>query len=407
MPETATATKKKKAEPELPEVEKAVDEGRFDLEFPYVDLAVMNPAPYNPRDISDEALDALKHSLESYGLVQPLVWNKRTGNLVGGHQRHKLLLREGVKQAKTCIVDLDEIEEQALNLSLNNPALQGEFNSKMLKSVLENLKKKKTKKEFKEAGLDVLENQLPLFDEEVRRATRKEPTEIKEDPADLSYIAPALRGLAVPINSLKGDKGNVRTHSDRNRLAVRDSLGKFGQLRPIVAYKGVVMAGNCTWEEMKSLGRTHVAVVKIDHLTPAEMVAFGIMDNKSAELAGTDFKKLAETFRGMEDVMLPFTGYMPHEVSPLLEAVWTPPASTEGAEGDAINSPSVPTHHTFNLPIEESELLRKTIAMTGKNLAEGVKEICEYFVTNHPTLQSAPTGEPEAGEDDAATVDES
>jgi len=90
-------------------------------------LSKLKPAAYNPRQISDGAMSGLKASLKRFGLVQPLVLNKRTGNLVGGHQRYKALVDQGVKEADVVVVDLPETEEKALNMTLNNPEIQGEF----------------------------------------------------------------------------------------------------------------------------------------------------------------------------------------------------------------------------------------------------------------------------------------
>lgn len=90
-------------------------------------VADLCEAPYNPRHISDGALEALKHSLERFGMVQPIIWNKVTGNVVGGHQRLKLLRTFGVEETDVVVKDLDETEEKALNLMLNNDAAQGSF----------------------------------------------------------------------------------------------------------------------------------------------------------------------------------------------------------------------------------------------------------------------------------------
>lgn len=87
----------------------------------------LKPAPYNPRVISDKALDGLGASIDRWGIVQPIVWNERTGHVVGGHQRLDILLKRGVTQADVVVVDLPESEEKALNLSLNNPYIAGEF----------------------------------------------------------------------------------------------------------------------------------------------------------------------------------------------------------------------------------------------------------------------------------------
>jgi len=90
-------------------------------------LTELKPAPHNPRTISDAALKGLRASIRRFGLVEPIVWNKRSGQVVGGHQRIKALQAEGVDVADVVIVDLDETDEKALNLALNNPAIAGEF----------------------------------------------------------------------------------------------------------------------------------------------------------------------------------------------------------------------------------------------------------------------------------------
>lgn len=85
------------------------------------------PAPYNPRSISKRAMKGLKASLSRFGLVEPLVLNKRTGYLVGGHQRLKVLLDSGVEEAPVVIVDLPDAEEKALNITLNSDKVAGDF----------------------------------------------------------------------------------------------------------------------------------------------------------------------------------------------------------------------------------------------------------------------------------------
>ncbi|MBA4387660.1 MAG: DNA methylase [Verrucomicrobia bacterium] len=85
------------------------------------------PAPYNPRQICPEALAGLRASVERFGLVEPVVWNRRTGHVVGGHQRLKALQALGETDTPVVVVDLDELEEKALNIALNSPSLAGEF----------------------------------------------------------------------------------------------------------------------------------------------------------------------------------------------------------------------------------------------------------------------------------------
>ena len=105
-------------------------------EFRVMKLSELKPAEYNPRKISDIALEGLENTIEEFGLVQNLVWNKRTGNLVGGHQRMKVLTGKHVEDAMVCIVDLPEEKEKALNIALNNPHISGEFDDDGLQELL-------------------------------------------------------------------------------------------------------------------------------------------------------------------------------------------------------------------------------------------------------------------------------
>jgi ParB/Sulfiredoxin domain len=88
----------------------------------------LEAAPYNPRTITPQALAALKLSIEKFSLVEPVVWNQRTKRVVGGHQRLKAMRELGIQDTVVVVVDLAEGEEKALNLTLNNDALMGQFN---------------------------------------------------------------------------------------------------------------------------------------------------------------------------------------------------------------------------------------------------------------------------------------
>jgi len=94
-------------------------------------LSSLKQAPYNPRKISDKALKGLRASIDRWGIVQDIVVNQRSGFIVGGHQRVAALKVAGVKEVPVCWVDLDEPEERALNVALNNPHTAGEFASSL------------------------------------------------------------------------------------------------------------------------------------------------------------------------------------------------------------------------------------------------------------------------------------
>ncbi len=97
-------------------------------------------APYNPRIMDEGAKKRLKKNIAKHGLVSALTWNKRTGNLVGGHQRlEQLDILEKSKnyELTVCVVDVDEREEAALNVQLNNPSMQGEWDLDKLAMISE------------------------------------------------------------------------------------------------------------------------------------------------------------------------------------------------------------------------------------------------------------------------------
>jgi hypothetical protein len=87
-------------------------------EMPVEQLAAM-PAPYNPREATDEDIDDLKRSLEHFGVVEALVLNRRTDRIVGGHQRVHAAQKLGLATLPITWVDLDETDERLLNLALN------------------------------------------------------------------------------------------------------------------------------------------------------------------------------------------------------------------------------------------------------------------------------------------------
>lgn len=95
-------------------------------------MSVLLDAPYNPRVMSEQARAGLAESLDHYGYLQPIVWNKRTGHVVGGHQRKRKLLGDGVREVDVVVVDMDEKAEMALNIALNSQFITGQWDYEKL-----------------------------------------------------------------------------------------------------------------------------------------------------------------------------------------------------------------------------------------------------------------------------------
>ncbi len=112
-----------------------------DVETVRMPLAMLLPADYNPRRISDRAMRGLRASLERFGELGGIVYNKRSGSLVGGHQRVKALAAMGIDDAEVRVVDLPVAEEKAANLALNHPGIGGEWDDALLAVVLDEVKR--------------------------------------------------------------------------------------------------------------------------------------------------------------------------------------------------------------------------------------------------------------------------
>jgi DNA modification methylase len=107
------------------------------MEIVKMKLSELNPAEYNPRKAlkpGDPAYEKLKASILSFGNVEPIVWNRSTGNVIGGHQRLRVLLDLGVEESEVSVVDLSEVDERRLNIALNK--ITGEWDDEKLMSLL-------------------------------------------------------------------------------------------------------------------------------------------------------------------------------------------------------------------------------------------------------------------------------
>jgi DNA modification methylase len=114
----------------------------------------------------------------------------------------------------------------------------------------------------------------------------------------------------VGIETLSPDPANVRKHGQRNMDAIKASLRRFGQQKPIVVdAKGIVLAGNGTLAAARELGWREIQIVRTE-LTGSQATAFGIADNRSAELAEWD-EKLADVLASLkaEDFPLEEIGF--------------------------------------------------------------------------------------------------
>lgn len=172
-------------------------------------------------------------------------------------------------------------------------------------------------------------------------------------------IIPQLHPFAVPIDSIQLDPTNARQHPVRNIDAIRRSLDRYGQRKPIIVNSATtfIEAGNGTFIAARDLGWTHVAAILV-HDDPTTASGFAIADNRTAELAEWDFGRLATTIRELQAADEHVLGWQEYELAPLLRAEWQTPA-TGDLEADHQRS-----HQTkpIKVTLAQREVIDRAIA---------------------------------------------
>lgn len=110
------------------------------MEIRTLNVAKLKPADYNPRrDLQPEDAEyqKLRRSIEEFGYIEPIIWNERTGRVVGGHQRLKVLLEQGAQEVECVVVDLSDKDEKILNVLLNK--VKGRWDIGKLADLLQQL----------------------------------------------------------------------------------------------------------------------------------------------------------------------------------------------------------------------------------------------------------------------------
>lgn len=114
-----------------------------------MNLHDLKPAPFNPRTIDDEAAAGLRTSIEKFGDISGIVWNKRNGFLVAGHQRlkamrasgyvqiarvekHGIILETGGGEFPVRTVDWDDDTHKAAMIAANSEHISGAWDMQAL-----------------------------------------------------------------------------------------------------------------------------------------------------------------------------------------------------------------------------------------------------------------------------------
>ena len=157
------------------------------MKIELIKFAKVNRAPYNPRVELKPGMpeyEKLKKSIHEFGHILPLVYNVRSGNLVGGHQTMTVLEADGKTEAQMSIVDMDDAQEKALNIALNK--ISGDWDNGKLSKLLGELQ-----------AMPDFDIELTGFD--LDEVAALNPVEVVEDDFD---VGKALEDIDEPVTKL-------------------------------------------------------------------------------------------------------------------------------------------------------------------------------------------------------------
>lgn len=185
----------------------------------------------------------------------------------------------------------------------------------------------------------------------------------------------------LSVDTLFHDPRNARAHDEDNLVAIAKSLERFGQQKPIVvSTDNVVIAGNGTLAAAKRLGWTHIEAVR-SVLQGDDATAFGIADNRTAELARWDYQVLAESLKKLEATGydLATTGWSFEEFQNLAGAQWTPPEVMAELDSFIPNDAKANGgQHTVSFTPEQWKRLTAAIELEDPaKLAEAITRLAE------------------------------
>lgn len=186
------------------------------MDIERIEISKLKSAEYNPRKAlkpGDPEFEKLKNSITEFGYVEPIIWNKRTGKVVGGHQRLSVLKHLGETEVDCVVVDLDEQKEKALNIALNK--ISGDWDMPLLTDLL---------KDLNDDGFDITLTGFDMseFDSFFKDEVKEQVAE--DDDFDLSK---QLKNI-TKVRTQKGDIWQIGKH----RLMCGDSTedGDVAQL---------------------------------------------------------------------------------------------------------------------------------------------------------------------------------
>ena len=163
------------------------------MEIRKVKVSDLRPAEYNPRqDLKpgDREYEKIARSIDEFGYVEPIVWNETTGNIVGGHQRLKILIERGETEVEVSVVRLNEHDEKVLNVALNK--ITGRWDTGKLTDLLKELQAEGAMEVtgFEDWELDALSMQYDHIDDSLNEDFSEFAAKEPKDTFTMTFTLP-------------------------------------------------------------------------------------------------------------------------------------------------------------------------------------------------------------------------
>ncbi len=192
-------------------------------EIVYVAVSEIRPAPYNPRKWNDKEYKKLLASVEAIGLVEPIVVNKKTKNIISGNQRFKVATTLGYTQVPVVYLDLSLRKEKLFNIAFND--IDFGFDDAKKQAILDELN-------LSEEDIELIQNVLGLELKEVKLDT----TDDYEGEIQFSPIVHRRQDYVMILFDNNSDFINFVENMNLKNVYVQDKNKKVGVGR-VVTYE--------------------------------------------------------------------------------------------------------------------------------------------------------------------------
>lgn len=197
-------------------------------EFRMMPRSMLHGAPYNPRQIDQYAARGLRENLRRVKLVQPVVWNQRTGNIVAGHQRMSqcdVLMNGQDYLVPTFVVDWDLKTEKEQNVALNSQNIQGSWDIDKLDALV-----REPEFSIENAGFDLVSLEQVYFDANRDMPDLSEIVDLGPDQPDGEEDgSDELEAIAAESESLKRESmAEEAAQMEKDKIAeIKKAKRKF------------------------------------------------------------------------------------------------------------------------------------------------------------------------------------